>query len=701
MALHSELTAREFELSILEELASVVVSDLGLVRATAQICSMAMRLVNARSVVLPFLSPDRLSYSYISAHGEDAEGILGASASVEVGMCGWVLRNEKPLIFGEHHPENILDGSRWEPGKSVSLLVPLFGKRQIIGGLAAIGRPDDTSFRDRDLEILSLFASQASVAIENAALVEELRQHNHNLEIAVADRTCELQRANVRLETNIKLLAHAHEGLKASEAEKGKSLQMAERARASASESYKRARVVLDAISDVLVIFNIDGNVEDERSRSANELFGLAAGPSEIPVWDLLDRLQEGSGEYLQLGWEALLGGALPVEVSLHQLPKRLCSGPRIYQLSYQLLPGTESRVERLRCLLVISDVTSRVQASAAEAETRELASLFEQLAEDCEGIVDLMQEVDDLLARVTSDASTGPERLRALHTLKGTFGLFDMQSFALICHKIESSYASSTPELSRTSTADLLTMWDRLRTRVRPVAECFQTNEIEVSKLECDAVVDTLRKDALDSHHRIALAQRIETWRHEPVRKRLLRVRRKIEATARRQGKGPVKVTIEDNGVRLPKERWERFWSGFVHLVNNAVDHGLEERATRLELHKPPTGRIDIAVHATESGVTIEISDDGRGINWEDVGGKASEMGLRFETYEDKLEALCHDGLTTKQSVSLLSGRGMGLSALRATTIEMNGSMDVSSETDRGTTFRFTFPTNKAVPSC
>jgi PAS domain-containing protein len=85
-------------------------------------------------------------------------------------MCGWVLQHERSLLFGEASLCWLDEATAWEKGQQSAILVPLFGKKQIIGGLSALGKKDGGSFTQHDLDLLTMFANQVSTAIENAIL---------------------------------------------------------------------------------------------------------------------------------------------------------------------------------------------------------------------------------------------------------------------------------------------------------------------------------------------------------------------------------------------------------------------------------------------------------------------------------------------------------------------------------------------------
>ena len=122
------------------------------------------------------LNEARTHYTYTAASGADAELVRGTTFGAHVGMCGWVLRNERSLLFGETSTHWMDETTTWEAGQESAVLVPLIGRKGIIGGLSALGKLGGGCFTQHDLDLLTMFANQVSIAIENAQLFREVRQ---------------------------------------------------------------------------------------------------------------------------------------------------------------------------------------------------------------------------------------------------------------------------------------------------------------------------------------------------------------------------------------------------------------------------------------------------------------------------------------------------------------------------------------------
>jgi two-component system chemotaxis sensor kinase CheA len=156
--------------------------------------------------------------------------------------------------------------------------------------------------------------------------------------------------------------------------------------------------------------------------------------------------------------------------------------------------------------------------------------------------------------------------------------------------------------------------------------------------------------------------------------------------------------VRVEANGVRLESSRWAPFWGAFVHLLRNALDHGLEAREERRLTGKRGPGRLTLSCREIEGQVVIEVADDGRGIDWQGVRSKATALGLPADTEPELQAALVHGGVSTRAEATELSGRGTGLAACHCACRELGGTMSISSVRGAGTTFRFSVPGDDLV---
>jgi two-component system chemotaxis sensor kinase CheA len=160
--------------------------------------------------------------------------------------------------------------------------------------------------------------------------------------------------------------------------------------------------------------------------------------------------------------------------------------------------------------------------------------------------------------------------------------------------------------------------------------------------------------------------------------------------------------LEVVGGGVEIDNTVLQLLRDPLTHMVRNALDHGVETPAAREKLGKPRAGRISLRCARETSGVVIELADDGAGINRERVVARARERGLLGEETaqsDAQLFALLFEpGFSTAESVSDVSGRGVGLDVVRRNIHALRGSISVASQPGHGTTFTIRLPLTLAI---
>ncbi len=182
------------------------------------------------------------------------------------------------------------------------------------------------------------------------------------------------------------------------------------------------------------------------------------------------------------------------------------------------------------------------------------------------------------------------------------------------------------------------------------------------------------------------------------PVASLFDRLPRLVRDTARSCGKD---VVIETSGgeTELDREILEQLSDPLIHLVRNAVDHGIEPPEERRASGKPESGHLTVTAQERGSVVEIEVRDDGRGIDLERLIGRAVERGIidtdaaQSRSDEELLQLVFASGLSTAERITELSGRGVGLDVVRANIEQLQGRVAVTSAAGEGTVFTLTVP--------
>jgi diguanylate cyclase (GGDEF)-like protein len=175
-ALVEQLAQREDEIALLRETADVVVGELHLDTLCQMVADRARRLIQAETVLIPILDEACSSYTYRAASGRNAEEISGETLPIDAGLCGWVWRHKRPWWHGLLDDLSDEELDRHGDRKYEVILVPLIGKEHFLGGIAGLGKIGGKEFTRRDFDLLTLFASQVAVAIDNARAYTALEE---------------------------------------------------------------------------------------------------------------------------------------------------------------------------------------------------------------------------------------------------------------------------------------------------------------------------------------------------------------------------------------------------------------------------------------------------------------------------------------------------------------------------------------------
>jgi len=162
--------------------------------------------------------------------------------------------------------------------------------------------------------------------------------------------------------------------------------------------------------------------------------------------------------------------------------------------------------------------------------------------------------------------------------------------------------------------------------------------------------------------------------------------------------------LIISGDDTELDKTVLELIGDPLVHLVRNAVDHGIELPETRLPLGKPEMGTVGLEVLKEGSNVVIRISDDGRGMDPQRLRAKAVEKGLLTKdeaaALSDKraLDLIFKAGFSTAEKVTDVSGRGVGMDVVQSNVRQLRGTITVTSDLDRGSVMSIKLPSSLMV---
>lgn len=234
----------------------------------------------------------------------------------------------------------------------------------------------------------------------------------------------------------------------------------------------------------------------------------------------------------------------------------------------------------------------------------------------------------------------------------------------------------------------------------------------IEKTQLESLTRAMATQQGRLTSHELGKIARNLDRKLNElqksvieirmvPVGQIYSKLSRTVRKLARELNK-EIELILRGEDTELDKMMVEELTDPLMHIIRNALDHGIETPDERRSLGKSPAGRLTLTAYQQGSSVVLDVTDDGRGIDPERVRRVAVERGLISEKESIDVarahELLFTPGFSTASQVSEISGRGVGLDVVKRNLQELKGTIDVITRVGEGTTFRISLPITLAI---
>lgn len=274
-----------------------------------------------------------------------------------------------------------------------------------------------------------------------------------------------------------------------------------------------------------------------------------------------------------------------------------------------------------------------------------------------------------------TDEPSSGPRAREGASAAPGNFVRVDL---------------ARLDDLMRVA-GDLVVTRSRLEDTLHRIERQVPAREFRLLQ-EHDALMERQLRDLRDGIMRVRLVPVGEVFRRMPF---------VVRDLARDSGKR-VQLEIAGQSTEIDKFLIERMMDPILHLVRNAVGHGIETVERRVAAGKPPDGTIRLSASTVGESVMIEIADDGAGIDLEAIARRAPAKSIHGDdgALDSRvlLDIICASGFSTRAEADRISGRGVGMDVVRGTVRELGGTLDVDTEPGRGTTFTITLPLTLAV---
>ena len=223
---------------------------------------------------------------------------------------------------------------------------------------------------------------------------------------------------------------------------------------------------------------------------------------------------------------------------------------------------------------------------------------------------------------------------------------------------------------------------------------------DIEIAKTSILSIKHKAEKLSLNIHTQLLNSKMV------PAGEVFERLNRVIHDLSIKTGKC-IQVLITGADIELDRAVVDKLFNPLLHIIRNAVDHGIETDAEREKAGKSPVSSVNISATLQGHYVDIEVEDDGRGIEPDIIRNEIVRSGIYDNdtanklTDRDVLNCLLLPGFSTRTEATELSGRGMGLDIVRENVSELKGAIDISSVKGKGSTFKITIPQTLSIIRC
>ncbi|MBF0474947.1 MAG: response regulator [Deltaproteobacteria bacterium] len=378
------------------------------------------------------------------------------------------------------------------------------------------------------------------------------------------------------------------------------------------------------------------------------------------------------------------------------------------------------------KLMLILTDITDQKKLEhGIRLERRRLKFIVSAVREtpDFFEILKDFDELDNKKLEALLGSGAPPRQIlgelyRHVHTLKGLFQQINFIHLPPALHDLEtrlSTLRQAERDLDMAAIRAVCNPSELRQARLRDLAVIEEALGADFLRQSCR--IDITREQAfglealakrlitrgdhgLDAED-VALLQELSVIRHISLKSLLNGYPKATRLLAERLGKAIYPFSVEGGDILVDPDRFSNFSKALIHVFRNALDHGIESPDERSVMGKDEVGTITCSIASRGSEIILTVSDDGRGVDADLLLARAVSLNLldpeEALRLDDRtvLNMMFDEFFSTKENITDLSGRGVGLSAVKTALDELGGRVEIETDMGKGTTFRFILKTS------
>ena len=466
------------------------------------------------------------------------------------------------------------------------------------------------------------------------------------------------------------------------------------------AQLHEQNKEILDNLLNGFFTIHKDLTIAETTSKACEELFFNKIAGKHIE--EALD-LPEDNAAFLSLSLEQLFENIIPADVSLSFIPKKLKTNNKKI-IDFHFTPVLDDSGEPEKVIVVATDVTKQV------AETKML-KLKEKKNQILINILHHNQTFKLFLKNYKSSLQTlaktcdEKEGKRILHTLKGNSLTFGFELIGSLIHEMETqlnddpeiNFDESKQEFSQ-ELETLMVEFLHENSSVlgidyhQKIEASFNLNEEQIKRFYGFA------EEIESPESKSEFIELLNLHRLSPISVFTDVLKTKVPVIIKALGKS-INFSIKGENILVDRERLQSIFDNLIHGVSNACAHGIESEKERIEKKKPGKGKVLLFCAKEGNDLKVSIRDNGAGINKDKVVKSALQKGIIQEgdipnlKQEEIFSLIFCDNLSTADNVSEISGRGVGLAALKEAVDKVGGKIKIISHENRGTNINIYIP--------